>query len=94
MSKQNQQSQQDKKCFPGQKIGLIRVLLKRPNLEEGVQLRFDLFSDKSNVNFASTLRIDDEHQSTRSRRRSNRASIHSEYDQLSFDLFPDETNVD
>ncbi len=94
MSKQNLQNQQDKRCFPGQKIGLIRVLLKRPNLEGGVQLRFDLNSDESIANFTSALRSHTEHKSTGSRRRLNRASNHSEYDQLSFDLFPDETNED
>lgn len=89
---QNQQNQQDKKLFPGQETGFIRILIKRRNIEGGVQLRFDLFPNDTNDNFTAVPRHQDEQQSPRPRRRSNRASTHQESVQLSFDLFPDEPN--
>lgn len=89
MLKQNQQNQPNKTGFPGQLTGIIRVLIKRPELEGGVQLRLDLFPNE--YDFTMAQRQQGEQHSPRTRRRSNRAFIHPESVQLSIDLFPDET---
>jgi hypothetical protein len=39
--------QQGKTLFPGQKKGLIRVLIKGDQMEESVQLQFDLFEEEA-----------------------------------------------
>jgi len=44
------EQQQDKKPFPGQETGIIRVLIKRSEHEESVQLSFDLFDEEPNDN--------------------------------------------
>ncbi|WP_197247445.1 hypothetical protein [Cytobacillus firmus] len=39
------------KPFPGQKKGIIQILIKNTDIEESVQLRFDLdFDDQKSIN--------------------------------------------
>jgi len=44
------EQQQIMQPFPGQATGIIRVLIKRFEDEESVQLSFDLFDDEPKVN--------------------------------------------
>jgi hypothetical protein len=81
------EQKQVKKPFPGQKKGLIRVLIKKGQLEESVQLRIDLFVDEPESKKVKTP-ITVQNQELKGV--SFKKGQHVEADQLSFNLFEDE----